>query len=99
MYRSTIHVGATSDPEDVVRSTVLDAERHGMSPEGIEQMRGELLAVVEPLAARAADFERIGSRLVVERRVEGEGYRINVECRVGDRPSAVKGWISRLMSR
>jgi hypothetical protein len=61
-------------------------------------MRGELLTVVALLVTRAAEFERIGSRLVVERQVHGEGYGVTVDCRVGDRPDRLR-WLKRFVSR
>lgn len=68
----------------------------GLADRSLDDLDSQLHQALDPLVHRGRELRALGSRLHVERQIDGPGYLVTIIFRVGERPSLFSRIIRRL---
>lgn len=98
-FRRTLEASDETDVEFAATQLRAEAASAGIPEFSLDALELQVRESLEPLVHRGKELRALGSRLQVERNLEGPGYSIAIQFRVGKRPSLIKRIVRRLGMR
>lgn len=98
-FRRRIETTDETDIGAVASMLRAEAARAGLPESSVSALDAQFREALAPLIDRGKELRALGSRLDVDRRLEGSDYAIQIVFRVGDRPSLITRIASRLRIR
>lgn len=95
MLRATIRATEDSDPDAESAKLRAAIVSDGHPQIAADSAAAQVQSLLRDLVAKGRQLKALGSQMNVTRTIEGDGYRVELYFRVGDR----RGFFERLMDR
>ncbi len=97
--KRTLEATEEADVPSVLRKLRGEAMRANLPDFAVDSLDAQLRDALESLVSRGKELRALGSRLHLERKLEGPGYSVKLIFRVGERPSLAERIARRLRMR